>query len=76
MGMDIIMHSNHVSVSWKRLYVSVFDSAPTLAAMLTLVDQDTSPLLWERAYGEPAFKHSKGYSVCVYVVLVHIYSLC
>ncbi|KAI9535632.1 hypothetical protein NQZ68_003186 [Dissostichus eleginoides] len=34
----------------------------TLAAMLTLVDQDTSPLLWEKAYGEPAFKHSTGFS--------------
>ena len=55
----------------KRLCVSVFDSSPTLAAMLTLVDQDTSPLLWEKAYGEPALKHSTGFSltlcVCVCV---------
>lgn len=74
LGMHTITHSYCVSVSQKRLCVSVFDSALTLAAMLTLVDQDTSPLLWEKAYGEPALKHSKGY-MCVCVVLVHIYGL-
>lgn len=68
--MHIITHSYcvSVSVSRKRLCVSVFDRAPTLAVMLTLVDQDTSPLLWEKADGEPAFEHSTG---CLCVVLVH-----
>lgn len=65
LGMHIITHSCCVSVSWKRLCVSVFDSSLTLAAMLTLVDQDTSPLLREKAYGEPAPEHSTGFSVCL-----------
>lgn len=52
----------------------MFDSSPTEAAMLTLVDQDTSPLLREKAYGEPALEHGAGFSgsVCVCVVLLHI----
>lgn len=49
-----IAHSYCVSVSRKRLCVSVFDSIRTLAATLMLVVQDTSPLLWEKADGEPA----------------------
>lgn len=63
----ITTYSYFVSVNWKRLCVSVFDSAPTLAATLTLVNQDTSPLLWEKAYGEPALKHSTILYICVCV---------
>lgn len=62
-GMYIITHSFCVSVSCKRLCASMFDSTQTLAAMLTLVERDTSPLLWEKARGESAPEHSTS-SVC------------
>lgn len=46
--------------------------------MLTLVDQDTSPLLREKAYGEPALEHGAGFSgsVCVCVCGFAAYCLC
>lgn len=54
----IITLSESVNVIWKRLCVSVFDSSPTQVAMLTLDEEDRSPLLWEKAYGKAALQHS------------------
>lgn len=54
----IITLSDCVNVIRKRLRVSVFDSSPTQAAMLTLEEEDRSPLLWEKAYGRAALQHS------------------
>lgn len=54
----IITLSECVNVIWKRLCVSVFDSSRTQAAMLTLEEEDRSPLLWEKPYGKAALQRS------------------
>lgn len=55
---SIITLSECVNLIWKRLCVSVFDSSPMQPAMLTLVEEDRSALLWEKAYGKTALQHS------------------
>lgn len=68
----IITLSESVNVIWKRLCVSVFDSSPTQVAMLTLDEEDRSPLLWEKAYGKAALQHSVVLCLCLLVIHVKL----